>query len=133
MASYSGILSQVTAYTWPPLVDLARRAILSRLSRINFGQLVITDSTTNIVTVCGALEPEGGKELDVKSAGGNNTARAPRAELRIQRDTFWLRLLLFADMVRNGPAKSIAGACPRSRRFIDRSIHKVHSAEMCLM
>ena len=103
---------------------------------MTFGQLVITDSTTNVVTVCGALEPEGGKELDVKSAGGNNTAKAPRAELRIQQDTFWLRLLLFADMVRNGPAKADCGCSgmpPAPRRSVDRSIHKVHTAEKCLL
>lgn len=54
------------------------------LSRIETGQLVVTDCD-GTVTVCGA---PGGKD------------GAPRTELKVVKEAFWVRVLLFADMVR---------------------------------
>jgi cyclopropane-fatty-acyl-phospholipid synthase len=96
MASLSGLVSQATAYTWSPLVNASRRAVLSLLSRISVGQLVIKDTATNVTTVCGSLEPRSSIE-DLKHP--NKTA-VPSAELRVQQEMFWVRLVLFADMVR---------------------------------
>ena len=100
MAVYSSVLSKASAYTWPTIVGLSRRTILSLLSRISVGQLVVVDAPTNTVTVCGALEPKQDEEDNLKAGEGTKRSQAPRAELRVLRDTFWVRMLLFADMVR---------------------------------
>lgn len=99
MAILDGLISQASAYTWNPLVNVSRRAVLGLLSRITIGQLVVTDTTTNVTTVCGALEPRIEDGLDLKKPTKN--IEDPRAELRVQRDIFWVRMLLFADMVRD--------------------------------
>ena len=103
----------VTAYAWPPVVALSRRAILSLLSQITVGELVIHDAGTNITTVCGSIEA---KSTDAKRQEKlNKSGRRdgpPRTVLRVQHDVFWVRLLLFADMVRSsGPRNAIIWRC----------------------
>ena len=72
---------------WGPLVRLSRTAILSLLNGIEVGCLIIKERD-GTETRCG-----GGK-------GSHVCATPPRTELRVQREAFWLRLALFADMVR---------------------------------
>ena len=68
---------------WNPLVHLSRDAILAVFRRIEVGQLEITDCDGQITT-CGAGQVEPGV-----------TATA----IVIHKETFWVRMLLFADMV----------------------------------
>ncbi|MCJ1477693.1 hypothetical protein MMC13_006366 [Lambiella insularis] len=70
------------SWTWAPFLSLSRSAVLSLLRRVQAGQLVVTD-TTGVVTICGSPKPKDG---------------SPRTELRVLKDAFWVRLLLFADM-----------------------------------
>ena len=90
-------VSQAFIYTWSPVVAASRRSILNLFARIKVGQLVIVDGTTNVTTVLGILEPRQVDDEDLK--GVPRPAEAPRAELRVRSDVFWIRLLLFADMV----------------------------------
>ena len=53
------------------------------LSRIDLGQLVVRDNDGD-VTICG--------QSSVEDA-------YPRTELRVLKETFWVRVMLFADMV----------------------------------
>ena len=96
------VLSRAAAYTWGPIVAGSRRTVLNLFSRIRVGQLVVTDATSNVTTVLGVLEPRRDDDQDLK--GVAKPPEGPRAELRVQSDVFWVRLLLFADMVRFGPA-----------------------------
>ncbi len=80
--TFDAVRGYAGSFTWGPLVSLSRNAVLSLLSRIEEGQLVLTD-TDGTVTICGAPKPNG----------------RPRTELSVQKDAFWVRLLLFADMV----------------------------------
>lgn len=80
--TFDAVRSYAGSFTWGPLVSLSRNAVLSLLSRIEEGQLVVTD-TDGTITICGAPKPSG----------------RPRTELTVQKDAFWVRLLLFADMV----------------------------------
>ena len=75
--------------SWDPLVNLSRGTVLSLLRRVQVGQIVITDHN-GTVTVCGSPRPKDG---------------SPRTELKVQRETFWVRLLLFADMVSDTPSR----------------------------
>lgn len=78
LRTYAGSL------TWSPLVRSSRGTVLGLLRRIVVGQIVVTDSD-GAVTVCGALKVKDG---------------TPSTQLRVLKETFWVRALLFADMVR---------------------------------
>lgn len=80
---------------WQPLVRFSRGIVLSLLRRIAVGQIVVRDSD-GAVTTCGAPEVKSG---------------TPRSELRVLKETFWVRALLFADMVSLVPWQSDARSC----------------------
>ena len=71
------------SFTWAPVVDFSRTRVKALLQRIKVGQLVIIDRDGGF-TVCGAAKPKNG---------------SPRTQLRVLNEAFWVRLLLFADMV----------------------------------
>jgi len=79
-----GIRRYAGSVTWGPLVQLSRSAILSTLSKITVGQLKVIEADGH-TTICGEL-------------GAN--IKGPSTELRVHKETFWVRMLLFADMVR---------------------------------
>jgi cyclopropane-fatty-acyl-phospholipid synthase len=82
---YAGSLRQYAgSLTWGPLVQLSKAAILSTLMKIEVGQLKIIEPDGH-VTICGQL--------------GESVKDGPQTELRIHKETFWVRMLLFADMV----------------------------------
>lgn len=83
-APISGARQAVSSVAWGPLVDLSRSLVLSLLKKVQVGQLRIVDENGHL-TICG-------KE-DVP-------ADEPQTELRVHKDTFWVRMLLFTDMVR---------------------------------
>lgn len=71
------------SFTWQPFVRFSRSTVLSLLTRIDVGQILVTDSD-GTRTVCGAPQPKDG---------------TPRTELWVLKESFWVRVLLFADMV----------------------------------
>ncbi|KAK5005524.1 hypothetical protein LTR28_007609, partial [Elasticomyces elasticus] len=81
------------SYAWEPLVSLSRSAILSLLSKVESGSLVITDPDGQ-QTVCGKK-----KMVNGETGGGRSVYSIPHTGLQVHKETFWVRLLLFADMV----------------------------------
>ena len=73
----------VGSFAWAPFVAFSKAALLSQLSKIRAGQLVVTDENGE-VTVCGASEP---------------SDENARTELLVAKEAFWVRVVLFADMV----------------------------------
>lgn len=71
------------ALTWEPFVRFSRSTILRLLKRIAVGQIVLRDNDGS-VTVCGNAQVQDG---------------SPRTELMVLKEAFWIRVLLFADMV----------------------------------
>ena len=71
------------SFAWQPMVRFSRSIILGLLRRILVGQILVRDSD-GAVTVCGAPQVKDG---------------TPRTDLRVLKETFWVRVLLFADMV----------------------------------
>lgn len=69
--------------TWAPVVNFSRATVLSLLRRIDLGLLLIVDKDGE-VTVCGSPKRKDG---------------LPKTELKVLNDAFWVRLLLFGDMV----------------------------------
>jgi len=74
LRSYTGSLA------WNPLLQFSRNTCLSLLSRIQLGRLEIIDVDGQTYTM-----------------GGDDSSK-PQVTLRVHKDTFWVRLLLFADM-----------------------------------
>lgn len=68
---------------WGPFVQLSRSAILSVFRNVELGQLRISDTD--------------GEEMMYGQQEGK--FGGPRAHLIIHKETFWVRMLLFADMV----------------------------------
>ena len=87
MAILSTSLDSLRRYagnlTWGPFLALSRSTVLGLLGRIEFGQLVVRD-TDGTATICGNPGIKDG---------------SPRTELKVSKEAFWIRLLLFADMV----------------------------------
>ena len=84
--------------TWGPALTVSKAAVTSMLSRIEIGQLKVTDQTTGQTTSYGQKIA---KEHSKMSNGINGTkkyGRVTRVELVVKREAFWVRLFLFADM-----------------------------------
>lgn len=81
--SLDSVRSYVGSFTWGPFVQLSRSTVLGLLSRIEIGRLVVTDSD-GTVTICGNPGIKDG---------------SPRTELKVLKEAFWIRAMLFADMV----------------------------------
>lgn len=79
------VRSYAGAVAWGPLVQTSRQLVLSLLSQIEHGRLTVIEKD-GTSTICGDAEAE---------------TVQPAAQLRVVRDSFWLRLALFADMVRH--------------------------------
>lgn len=80
---FYALRSYAAGLAWSPLLQLSRGACLSLFGKVELGRLEIVDCDGETV-ICGQ---------DTLSKD------APKATLRIHKDTFWVRLLLFADMV----------------------------------
>lgn len=82
--SFEIVRTYVGSATWGPLVRLSRGIVLGLLRRVEIGQLVVTDFN-GAVFACG------------QAPAKDNW---PKTELKVFKETFWVRVLLFADMVR---------------------------------
>ena len=94
-SSLSGPLQNVAgyaaSYAWGPLVGLSRTAVASVLSRIQCGQLMVVDHDGRTTTYGGDKVAEPTLQKDDSLS---------RVELVVHKEIFWVRMLLFADMVR---------------------------------
>lgn len=83
------VRNYVGSLTWAPLVSVSRRTVLGLLQRIEEGELAV-EERDGTVTRCGG-------------GGSLSQCSGLQARLYVQREAFWVRLLLFADMVRSAP------------------------------
>lgn len=81
----------VASYGWGPLLSISRSTVLSLLSRIQVGHLRLAD-------VDGRVSTYGHTEV-VNGSSEKNVYSLPDVELTVHKDVFWVRMLLFADMV----------------------------------
>jgi cyclopropane-fatty-acyl-phospholipid synthase len=87
--------------TWRPALTVSKAAVTSMLSRIEIGQLIITDQTTGQTTSYGQNISKEHSKMSNGVNGVNGTKKSggvKRVELVVKRDAFWVRLFLFADM-----------------------------------
>ena len=86
VARFHALQQYAATWTWGPLVQLSRATVLSLLKSIRIGQLVVEDENGELI-ICGG------------NHGTPKERATPRTELQIHNEVFWVRLLLFADMV----------------------------------
>ena len=79
----SRLRQYASGLAWGPLVEFSRNKIISTLHQIRYGRLTIKD-TGGGETICGEQSVAEG---------------AVQTSLEVHSDTFWVRMLLFADMV----------------------------------
>lgn len=80
--------------TWAPAISMARTTVLRMFAGLEEGRLLIIDETIGAVYTFGQplLHNNGGK-VDAKSSNSLLNVR-----IAVRFDSFWLRLLLFADV-----------------------------------
>jgi cyclopropane-fatty-acyl-phospholipid synthase len=81
----------VASYGWGPLLSVSRSAVLSLLSRIQAGHLKVVDAD--------GKESTYGQKQVVNGKSEKSVYSLPNVELTVHKDVFWVRMLLFADMV----------------------------------
>lgn len=82
-SAFDALRAQVGSVAWGPLVNLSRKAVLSLLQQIQVGRLLVQ-------------EHDGTETMYGEQTASVTT---PATELKVHRETFWVRLALFADMV----------------------------------
>jgi cyclopropane-fatty-acyl-phospholipid synthase len=80
ITQFTALRSYTGSLAWAPLVNASRSTCLALLSRIETGCLEIVDVD------------------DSSHVCGPRSSAYPYAKLLVNKDTFWVRLLLFADM-----------------------------------
>jgi cyclopropane-fatty-acyl-phospholipid synthase len=80
------VLSTITTQTWGPLVSLCKNGTLTQLQSIKIGTLVVSDSGL----------------IETSTVFGHDQEGVPSAFLHVHSEKFWVRVALFADMVREG-------------------------------
>ncbi|KAI4726960.1 cyclopropane-fatty-acyl-phospholipid synthase [Aureobasidium sp. EXF-10728] len=81
----------VASYGWGPLLSVSRSTVLSLLSRIQVGHLSVADVDGKVSAYGHNKAANGESEKSVYSL--------PNVELTVHKDVFWVRMLLFADML----------------------------------
>ncbi|KAK2624413.1 hypothetical protein QTJ16_006363 [Diplocarpon rosae] len=89
--------------SWGPALSVSKAAVTSLLANIKIGHLTICDETTGKTLTFGQkIAKEYTKKTNGTGANGVNGTRKSggvrRVELVVKRETFWVRLFLFADM-----------------------------------
>lgn len=96
--SARAVRGAVGGLTWKPALSVARPALLSVLSRIEVGTLVLLDNATGERYVFGqGLRPKASDHPEGYSSP-RDTYKSPTVQITIQSDAFWMRTFLFADM-----------------------------------
>lgn len=81
----------VASYGWGPLLSVSRSTVLSLLSRIQIGHVRVADADGTVFTY--------GRKEAVNGSSEKSVYSLPNVELTVHKDIFWVRMLLFADMV----------------------------------
>lgn len=79
-------------WAWPPAVNLARKTVLSIFSGLEKGDLLIVEDARGMKHYFGQNTAVNDDNIV------RNVYNIPSVRILVRRDSFWLRLFLFADM-----------------------------------
>lgn len=88
----------IGGFTWKPALAVARPALLSLLSKIELGTLLLVDEPAGTRHVFGQKLDGSGSLSDAEENATRRATTLPRVELVVKDDAFWMRLFLFGDM-----------------------------------
>lgn len=94
VTTLGALKDRLLGWTWAPAVCLARTAVLGILSGVEVGSLLITDEANGAKYAFGQVVFH--REGDAAGAKDANTI--PRVGILVKSESFWLRLLLLADV-----------------------------------
>lgn len=90
--------STIGGFTWKPALAIARPTILSVLSKIEIGTLILVDEPSGTRHIFGQ-KLDGSADLsNVEASATRRATTVPRVELIVKNDAFWMRVFLFGDM-----------------------------------
>jgi cyclopropane-fatty-acyl-phospholipid synthase len=96
--------STLGSISFGPALSLSKTAVVSLFSKIEAGTLVVTDLTTGTTRSYGQKIAKEHKKATNGINGVNGrhakkkTGKVSKVELLVKKETFWVRLFLFADM-----------------------------------
>lgn len=105
--------STLGGLSWGPAVTVSRTVVSGMFSKLEKGTLVVEDNSTGHTDTYGEHLPSemtkfhngttnghaNGYMNDIKKKGAHNVKPTPqKITLTIYKDSFWVRVLLFADM-----------------------------------
>lgn len=100
------VRSAVGSVSWGPALSVSKAAVTSLFSKIEIGTLIVEDQTSGKTTVYGQKMAK--EHLKIKMTNGNGTndangvhkkaGQVEKVHLVVKKETFWVRLFLFADM-----------------------------------
>lgn len=94
----------VGSISWAPSLSISRSVVTSLFLKIEVGSLIVDDQTTGKTAVYGQkLVKDHFQAKMTNGVNGVNGAqkkagRVGRVEIVVKKETFWVRLFLFADM-----------------------------------
>ena len=96
--------STLGSISFGPVLSISQAAVISIFSNIEVGTLIVTDSTTGTTRSYGQKIAKEHKKTTSSVNGVNGRHGTKKAgnvrkvELLVKKETFWVRLFLFADM-----------------------------------
>lgn len=94
VTAISTVKDRLLGWIWAPAVSIARTIVIGIFSGVEVGSLVITDEASGAKYTFGlaAFHKEG------NAAGPKDAKTIPEVQILVKDESFWLRLLLFADI-----------------------------------
>lgn len=96
--SLDGLRSHLGSLTWTPTLRVAKSSVLSILSQIQVGTLLLIDESDHTNYVFGQKDIEAPDSKARSAWPRSRIDDVPRAKVVIKSAEFWMRLFLFADM-----------------------------------
>lgn len=96
--SLDGLRSHLGSLTWNPTLRVAKSSVLSILSQIQIGTLLLVDESDHTNNVFGQKDVEAVDNISRVAWSRSRINNAPLAKIVIKSAEFWMRLFLFADM-----------------------------------
>jgi cyclopropane-fatty-acyl-phospholipid synthase len=90
--------STLGSISFGPALTISKLAVTSMLSKIELGTLILKDEATGETTVFGQRLAKEHKTMTNGVGGHKKAGRIQKVELVVRKETFWVRLFLFADM-----------------------------------
>lgn len=89
----------IGGFSWPPFLKVSKAAVTALFARIETGTLLVIDEATGKTESYGQMIAWEDRKMTSSLDGpSKKSAGVGRVELLVRKESFWVRLFLFADM-----------------------------------